>query len=63
MDPDHEIRNDSKERGKIYEFIVELFGVAFISVRVMDEKSTRVILRGKKWKWGAKSIARTSTCT
>ena len=48
MDPDHEIRNDSKERGKIYKFIVELFGVAFISVRVMDEKSTRVILRGKK---------------
>ena len=48
MDPDHEIRNDSKERGKIYEFIVKLFGVAFISVRVMDEKSTRVILRGKK---------------
>ena len=48
MDPNHEMRKDKKERRKIYEFIVELFRVVFISVRFMDEKSSRAILRGKK---------------
>ena len=34
MDPNHEMRKDKKERRKIYEFIVELFRVVFISVRL-----------------------------